>query len=173
MLPTTPPCELTAGDSASWSPDLPQTPPPAWSVTYTLIGAEAVHSVSATADGDRHVVALSSEDTGGWAPGRYQVLGHASRGDDRTTFHRSELVVHPDPAQAAPTDPRSHARRVLDAIEAFLETGDQVAGQVQIADRRIAMIPIPDLLAMRDRYRAEVARESGQGVGGRVYTRLG
>ena len=62
---------------------------------------------------------------------------------------------------------------MLDAINAFLETGDQVAGQVQIADRRIAMIPIPDLLALRDRYLAEVAREDGQGVGGRVYTRLG
>lgn len=173
MLPNTPPCELTAGDSVSWSPDLPDTPPPDWAVSYTLIGAQAVHSVSAVADGARHVVALSSDDTAAWAPGRYTVVGHASRGDDRVTFHRSELLVLQDPATATPADTRSHARRVLEAIETFLETGDQVAGQVQIADRRIAMIPIPDLLAMRDRYRAEVARESGQGVGGRVYTRLG
>ena len=173
MLPTTPPCELTAGDSAAWSVELADHPAPEWAVTYTLIGAESIHTVHAQASGTGHSVTLGSTDTASWAPGRYKVVGYAAKGTDRRTFHRSDLVVQADPATATPADTRSHARKVLDAIEAFLETGDQLAAQVQIADRRIGLIPTPDLIQLRELYLAEVAREEGKGRGGRVYTRLG
>lgn len=54
----------------------------------------------------------------------------------------------------------SHATTMLAAIEAVLEgriTSD--IEQYSIAGRQITKIPITELLVLRDRYKAEVARE--------------
>lgn len=55
---------------------------------------------------------------------------------------------------------QTHAERVLNAIEATIErraSTDQMS--YTIDGRSLSRTPIADLLALRDRYKAEVARE--------------
>jgi hypothetical protein len=84
--------------------------------------------------------------------------------------------VLPDPAsQGAGQDPRSHARKTLDAIEAVVEgraTKDQQA--YTIGGRSLQRMPIKDLMYFRGVYRAEVYAEESRltGRGSKVVTRL-
>lgn len=76
----------------------------------------------------------------------------------RTLIESGDLVVTPDPTAIEDgQDLRSHAKKVLDAIEAVLEkraTKDQESHT--IAGRSLSRTPIADLLMLRDRYRAEL-----------------
>jgi hypothetical protein len=76
-------------------------------------------------------------------------------------FERGEVEVLQNPRTAAAGfDGRSHARKVLDAIEAVMEdraTVDQK--RVQINGRELERFPITDLIKLRQTYQFEVARE--------------
>lgn len=155
---------LVAGDAVAWRRSLPDYPAGAgWVVTYALRGPGAPVDLTATADGDAHVVAITSAASAALAAGRYLVAGFATLAGDRSTFYRGELEVEPNPDElAADFDPRSHARRVLESIEAVLErraTNDQKSYTVN--GRALERWPLADLLALRDRYRREVANEEG------------
>jgi len=57
-------------------------------------------------------------------------------------------------------DNRSHARKVLENIETYLEnSGNLSAASYEIAGRKLQRFSLPELLAMRDKYKGEVARE--------------
>ena len=59
------------------------------------------------------------------------------------------------------SDPRTHARKVLDALEALIEgkaSKDQQS--YSIAGRSISRLSPGELLEWRDRYRVEVAAEA-------------
>jgi len=65
------------------------------------------------------------------------------------------------PSFAANTlDTRSHARKTLANIEAYLENPNNLTSSMyEIAGRRLERFSIPELLKLRDRYKYEVARE--------------
>ena len=57
-------------------------------------------------------------------------------------------------------DVRSHAKKVLDAIEAVLENrASQDQMSYSIAGRSLSRMSIDDLMTFRNRYRAEYLRE--------------
>ena len=57
-------------------------------------------------------------------------------------------------------DNRSHAKKVLDAIQAVLENrASQDQMSYSIAGRSLSRMTIDDLMRFRDRYRAEYNRE--------------
>ncbi|RIL03132.1 MAG: hypothetical protein DCC71_15485 [Proteobacteria bacterium] len=152
---------LIAGDSVAWRRELADYPATGgWAVAYALRGPDSL-DLAATADGDAHVVELTAAASGALAAGRYLVAGFATLGAERATFYQGELELSPNPASlAAGHDPRTHARRVLEAIEAVLEqraTRDQAS--FTLNGRALERWPIADLLAFRDRYRREVAGE--------------
>ena len=67
-------------------------------------------------------------------------------------------------AAGAGFDPRTHAQKVLESIEAVLEgraTKDQQS--YKINNRELVRTDIADLLKLRETYRAEVAREAAGG----------
>ena len=76
-------------------------------------------------------------------------------------------------------DARTHARIVLDAIEAVIENrASKDQERYMIAGRELWRTPIPMLLKLRQTYRAEVKAQalaekiqSGTGVGGRIQFR--
>jgi hypothetical protein len=145
-----------------------------WSVSLTLVGSGSVYTVTSSADGDDHVVSATAAATGAWASGRYTVVEYVSKSLERYTLSSSVIEILPDLAAAtAGQDTRSHARKVLDAIETFLGTGSITNASLEFNGRRLQHIPIPDLIALRDKYRAEVRRESNNGrVGGRLLVRF-
>lgn len=164
------PLRITSGDSfaASLSPSAPYDDP-AWSHALTLINAGARFSLAGTlADG---VVTFTA--TAAWAPGRYRWSYAATLDGARTTLATGLIDVAPDTATAH--DPRSHARKVLDALEAYLENADYAAARTKIADRELQNIPLTELLTLRNTYRAEVRGEevaAGFRLPGRVMVRF-
>ena len=78
------------------------------------------------------------------------------------------------------TDPQSHARKVLTAIEAVIEGRASVdQSSYSIAGRSLSRMGVDELLLFRDRYRAEWLKEKrlerakkNQGHNGIILTRF-
>jgi hypothetical protein len=91
------------------------------------------------------------------------------------------MEVEPDFSATATLDTRSHARKVLAAIEAVIErraTKDQE--EYTIDGRSLKRTPVAHLLVLRYRYKREVEQEEqadrlakGRGTGRKVVTRFG
>lgn len=185
-IPTTEPLALRAGDSATWRISLCDYPAGAgWVLSYALLSASAPKiTFAAAADGDDHLVTLTAATTATWAAARYSMMATVSDGTDRATVRLADIVVLPDLTAAANYDGRSHARKMLEAIEAAIEaraTNEQLdlielTINISGASSHTSKRDRAALLEYRSKYRAEVAREdaaSGNRPGrGRVLLRF-
>lgn len=164
---------IRAGDTYRTTRSWPQyAASDGWQLGVSLASTAGVFTVEATGEGAAHVLAISAAVTAGWPPATYRLVEYVTRGADRHTLHCQNVQVLPDLAAAsAPLDTRSHAQRVLDSVEAFLESG--VEAELEIAGRRLKNYPLPELLALRDRYRAEVRHNAGGFRVGTLLTRFG
>jgi hypothetical protein len=167
------PTELRAGDTVKWRRTLDCYPAGAgWVVAYRLVGPTAAYTITAAADGDVHAVTIAAATSAAYAPGLYKLHETVSNDDERFTLGVTALRVLPDLAAGSAADTRSHARKVLDAIEAWLESKAPTAAAFEVAGRKLQNYPLTELLALRDRYRLEVAREERGGRGVRILTRF-
>ena len=150
---------FAAGDTVRWfRPDLAQLYP-GGTISYVLYGPSA--PVSATADALGNVVLTASQTTTMTA-GRWSFTASVTVAGERATIVSGTVIVKVNPATAGVTDNRSHARRVLDAIEATLENRATESHSILILSdgRRMASVPHVELIQMRSKYTAEVAREA-------------
>lgn len=171
----TPPSEIRAGDSAEWRRTFPEyAPADGWVLAYTLIGRTAVHTITASTEGNGFKVTLTAADTVAWPAGAGTLVEYVTNGPARKTLAEWPLTLLPDLAAAsAGVDLRSPAQKMLDTIEVWMSTKSPVHGSVQYGDRRVDQYSPADLLAIRSRLRAEVAAEgSGKGLVRRVAVSL-
>ena len=158
-IPTTEPTTLIAGDTAKWLialPDYPATE--GWVLGYQLVNSSTAISFASSASGADHLVAVAAVDTAGWTPGSYTWRSQVSKSGEVFTVSNGSVVIAP--AFGAATDGRSHARKALDAVQAYLENPANLsAASYEIAGRKLQRLSIPDLLTLRDRYQFEVSRE--------------
>lgn len=164
-IPTNEPSQLRAGDTWKWRREnLADYPAGTWTLRYRFKNAAGGFEVTATASGLAHAVTVPAATTGGYAAGVYSWVAWVESGAERYTVDSGEAEVLPDlraGTAAAAQDLRTHARRVVEAIEAVLEgraTKDQE--EYRIGDRMLKRTPIADLLRLRDRYRNELAGEA-------------
>lgn len=150
------PTQLHAGDSVAWARDARAYPSAdGWSLLFSLRGAGTLDVAST--GGEPYQFAAGASATKALPAGVYRWACYAIRGDERQTLATGELAVLPDLLQAAEIDGRTHARRMLDLIEAALEKRipkDQQS--YEIDGMRLDRIPIERLEALRTRYRREV-----------------
>ncbi len=158
--PTIEPSSVNAGDTWRWTRSLADYPASAgWALSYTLINASAKITVNASASGDDHAVTVAAATTSGYAAGTYDWRARVSRAGEVYTVGEGRLTVR-NAFSAATFDARTHARKTLDAIEAVIEgRASSSTAEYTIAGRSLKHIPMADLLALRDKYRAEVLRE--------------
>ncbi|MET3652485.1 hypothetical protein [Dyella japonica] len=168
------PDQVAAGDTLQWTRAGGAYPPSdGWTLQYTLVGTAAVYNVTAVADGDDYAVKVPAADTKEWEPGTYRVQEYVTDGTDRFTLGSSLLTVTPDLAGAtAGIDTRTHARKVLDSINGWLESRAPVAGNFEINGRKISYYPLPDLIKLQTRYQMLVTREEAAARGQVVGTRI-
>ena len=170
-MPSARPCqvpqEVRAGDTITWLRQIPDRPASdGWQLKYTLVGRGGVQSFVGSAEGADHRVTVPAPTTRNWAPGACTLVEYVEKATDRYTLGEYPLRVLPDLAAATTgADTRTHAQRVLDNINAWLEGKSVTAGEMEIDGRRIRRHSVPDLLALRDRYAAIVANEQGGGKG--------
>lgn len=164
--PTVEPSELIIGDRWLWKrADLASDYPVAdYALSYTADkqGAGSTSfSITATESGGEYLVEVASATTAGYTAGTYNWQAYITRASDsqRVSVARGTWNVIAN-LSASTADPRSHVKKVLDAIEAVLEsraTVDQMAYSIQ--GRSLSRTPIADLLLLRDKYKAEYRRE--------------
>lgn len=149
---------LTAGLSFSAALTVPGKSAPDWSVTAVLRGVAAIN-LTADPDGSRYKFAIPASVTAAWVPGAYQYSIRVSDGNDVFEVERGEITIAADMAAVQSLDTSDHLRRVLAAIEAVIEKrASQDQKRYVIDNRELERTPLPDLLMLRDRYRAELRK---------------
>jgi len=157
-------------------------PASSWTLKYWFkkTGATAANfSITATADGADFAVTVTAATTAALTAGDYTWVAIVTKATEAFEVDKGFMQVLPRYDAASNLDDRSHARIVLDAIEAVLEsraTKDQE--EYTIGNRSLKRTPLEDLVKLRAQYRAEVFAEeqaenaaNGKG-GGRWLARL-
>lgn len=173
---------IIAGDTLDFTTTVADYPPgDGYTLTYKLVprSSGSVITFSASASGDDYRVQVGPSTTATWAAGDYTWAAYAIKSGARYTVDQGLLTVKPDPATASTLDGRSHARKVLDAVEAVLENRATLDQQeFQIGGRMLKRMPVSDLMKLRSRYASEVEREdanaklaAGLGVARRIQVR--
>lgn len=182
-IPTVEPSELRAGDTWQWTRSLADYAASSATLKYRFKSAAGGFEIVADASGDDYAVTVPAATSAGYAAGDYGWVAWVEVGSDKFTVGTGAATVLPDyRATSASTalDDRSHAAKVLAAIEAVIEgraAKDQEA--YEIAGRSLKRTPIADLLRLRQHYKSEVASEAaaeairrGTGSGRRIQFRL-
>jgi enamine deaminase RidA (YjgF/YER057c/UK114 family) len=161
------PASFSAGLNFDKTAILTAYPAPDWSLSAILRGPSAINFTSQPVE-NAHRLLVSAAETAGWTPGAYTYSLRATCGDDVVEVETGQITIKPDLASAQDGfDGRHHVQKVLDNIEAVLEkraTIDQE--RYKINNRELWRTPISELLALRDRYRAELRRMKAAGKGG-------
>src|SRR5574343_961347 len=120
-FPTTEPEEIVVGDRWCWTrPDLAvDYPSSAYGVTYVAdLQGSGSTSFTLTASGTDHTIEVASATTAGYTAGTYAWQLYVTRTSDS---QRKSLAVGAwallKNLSASTADPRSHVKKVLDAIE--------------------------------------------------------
>ena len=178
---------IIAGDTLDFVTTLPDYPASGgYTLKYRLSPRTTGSAIDITcsASGDDHRCGAAASVTALWAAGEYSWSCWVEKGAERysgTAYPwRGECTILPNPATTTTYDARSHARKVLDAIEAILEgkaTAD--VAEYTIGGRSLKKMDVPDLLQWRQRYASEVAAEdiraklaAGLGGGRKIQVRL-
>lgn len=161
--PTNEPLSLRAGDTWEWRrEDLADYPAPTWVLTYRFKNEAGGFEIVAAADGAAHAVSALAATTAGYAAGVYAWVAKVTSGAVVHTVDSGTFEVLPNLFAGAATlanDQRSHARKMLARIEAALEAFELGVKSYEIAGRQLTRRDTPELLVMRDKYRAEVRNE--------------
>lgn len=165
-FPEREPDQLVIGDRWMWKrTDLATDYPIAtYGLTYTarLDGAgSTTFAITASESGTVYTVEVASATTAAYTAGTYRWQAYITRTSDsqRIEVDSGSFLVIPNRAVST-ADPRSHVKKVLDAIEATIEgraSVDQMG--YSIAGRSLSRTPIADLLVLRDRYRIDYRSE--------------
>lgn len=173
---TNEPAQLRAGDTWRWRrEDLADYPAPTWTLKYRLKNAAGGQEITAAASGAHHEVNVAAATTANYAAGRYQWVAWVEAGAEKYTVDSGEIQVLTDLRAGGATaaqDTRTHARKVLDALESLIEgKATHDVASYSIAGRALTKMSATELLQWRDHYRQEVRRENAAAVlrkGGRV-----
>lgn len=161
-IPTTEPSSFRAGDLLAWSKSLADYPAnQGWALSYTLINAAAKLTITATTSGADLSVSVPAATTALYAPGRYQWMARVSKGLEILTVASGTMEILPNLATATTFDFRSHARTMLEAIEAaFVGKASSTQLSYSINGRTVQNLTPEQLIKWRSFYKAEVAKEA-------------
>lgn len=180
-IPTIEPTSFTVGDTVKWTKTLSNYPASdGWVLSYAFVNSSATFGEStSTADGDSHAIVITATDSADLTAGVYTWQSYVTYSGERYQVGAGTVTVKANFADGA-ADVRSHAKKVLDAIESVIEgRASEDASSLSIAGRSITKMTLDELVAARSRYRVEYANEikaeridAGLGHSGRVRIRF-
>ena len=165
--PTQEPDTLVVGDRWVWRRDdlVSDYPLDEYALEYRFTedstGNTNAFTIAATEAESTYLVEVASAVTASLTAGDYQWAAFIIRSSDnqRVVVDQGRTEILPN-LQNTTADLRSHAKKVLDAIEAVLENrASQDQMSYSIAGRSLSRMSIDDLMTFRNRYRAEYLRE--------------
>ena len=154
------PDQLPAGDTWQWTRSLSDYPAGTWTLAYRFANEVDAFTVTATASGTDHAISVAASTTAGYKPGRYSWRAMVTSGAERHSIESGVLEILPDPGATGYRSVRTHARRVMEALEATIEgraTTDQLA--MSIAGRSISRMSLTELRENWEKYATMVKAE--------------
>lgn len=165
------PAEFIAGDTWAWTRELADYPATTWTAIVYFENAAGTFSAAAVADGSDHAFSIASETTATKKAGRYRWAIRVTDGTTTTTAESGWVDVRTDPAAAGTSDPRSDARKMLDALNAFLVGKATTAQQAfTLNGRSMSTYTLTELLEWQRTLEAKVRTEEGGGASWRGRT---
>lgn len=160
-LATSEPLSFRAGDFLTWEKELDQyRADQGWSLTYYLIKRTGRINITATASGAKHLVSVAATVTAMYAPGQYSWLSRVTKVTEIYSVGTGLVEILPNLALLDTHDFRSHARTMLEAIEAAFENRASATQlEYEIHGRRIQFMSPEALIQWRSFYHNEVAKE--------------
>ena len=161
------PSAIRVGDFISWwCAELADSyPPDQYTLSYvgTLEGEtpEKIEIAAAAHDGS-FLVSVAGSDSSGWTPGAYQWAAFITRSSDgeRRTVRSGRLEVLPDLSAGELPDLRSHARRMLEQLEALIEgRAKSNVASYEILGRKLTKLSPKELSDWHSHYRKLVKIE--------------
>lgn len=161
-VPTTEPTTIRAGDFLSWTKTLADYPASAgWSLVYTLINGSSKITINASASGADHLVSVSALSSAAYAAGSYSWMARVTKATEVYTVDTGSMQVLPNLAALTTFDGRSHAKVMVEAIEAAIQgRASSVQLRMAINNRSIEYLSPTELIKWLSFYRAEVAKEA-------------
>lgn len=162
-VPTREPSTVVAGDTLAWRITLSDYPASSgWVLKYRLINAAGKIDITAAADSGDHLVGVSAAISADYSAGVYAWQSYVEKAAERYTVGQGSITIKPDlAAQTAGYDTRSTAKKTLDLLDAaMLAHGPSAwAHEYEIAGRRMKFRSPVEFMGLRDKLKAEVARE--------------
>ena len=187
--PTAEPAKLVAGDRFTWRRDdlANDYPIGTFALTYEFHedsggGGNKQFTITATEADSTYYIEVGSSTTASYDTGDYIWEAYITRSADSERIMvdsgRTEITTNLANTNA---DLRSHAKIVLDAIEAVIENRASMdQSSMSIAGRSLSRMSIDDLMTFRDRYKAEYLKEiklarirNKQGSGNTIKVKFG
>ena len=169
-IPTREPRSFTAGETVKWSKSLTDYPASeGWTLKYFLRGTGDPFDITCTVDpddGDGFLAEISAAQSATLEPIEYLLQGRVENaGGEKYVVYERSLSVRPNiEAATNDFDPRSVAKRIVDAIDALAEgkaSRDQQS--YKIADRELVRMTPKELTDWRTYYWNIYVRETRRG----------
>jgi hypothetical protein len=154
------PARIAAGESIAWRWSNTNFPASAWTLTYSLLNESAKIQFTAGVSHEHHLIQVASNVSANWAPGEYSWQAHISREGERYKVDEGSVTILADFANADGVDPRSHVKKVLDALEASIENrASKTQMQQSVGGAQIQHMSLTEQITLRDRYRLKYQKE--------------
>lgn len=160
------PTELRAGDSATWTRQLPDYPAgDGWTLQYFLSDQTHTITITSTAVGDDHLVSLTPSGSASWVPGVYRIAEFVTKGtpptDEKHTISDGSIRILPDLSTNVAYDTRTDARIIYDQLIAAYKSYVASNGHLkeyEIAGRRTIYKTTTEILD-QIKYWAQIVRD--------------
>lgn len=157
------PSVINAGETLLFAVQVAGYPPgDGWTLSYFLKNKDSsAVELTSTASGQDHLFSIPASTTGTWTAGEYFGVARVDDGTSYRVIADVRVEVWQDMSQVGPDyDPRSHARKCLDAIEAVMEgRASKDIINTTIAGQSVGRMTPEQLAFWRNYYRAEVSAE--------------
>lgn len=151
-----------AGDTFKLAFDLDAYPAAdGWALTYYLKG-ENSYSINASIVDGQYEVLESAANTANWVAGVYGAFFQVSKDDEKYTLELGQTTILAAMSALANYDPRSHVKKVLDALEALiLGKASKDVDSYSIAGRQLTKMKPEEILKWKSHYAELYRRELG------------
>ena len=180
------PTELQLGDFWAWKRDdlSNDYPVASYSLSYefNLIDGATVSNFTITATESNDTYIVEASNTSSYTKGNYNWVSYMTRSSDSARVKLEEGFVEIQDNYATTTaSGRSHAKIVIDSIEAVIENRSNIdQASMSIAGRSLSRMSIDELMSFRDRFKTEYLQELKQaraknkkGTGNNIKVRFG
>lgn len=181
-IPTTEPESITAGDSTTWTRSFPDySAADGWALSYAFVQAgKPSLTIATTGSGTTYTAALTTANTTALGSGLWYWQAFLTKTSQRVTAGAGRITVLVNLATAGSDyDPRSFAKKALDAIEAACLNGIREDIEISIDGMVLRFRTFEEMLKARSQYqaiyKAEVDAErlaNGKGSRKKVLTRF-